>query len=238
MQSYKAFHTKMTQRNIIGVSEWLIYRRIPWLRPPPFCMLALGKSGEEAYTRDRDISAWRPLPTDECHMGARSLHFLWLFDGQNSRKNDKVRHIMTQMAGLLALATVFVGHRREGGGAYTRDETTCVGTWVKNAGGAYTQGGSVLAGLYGITYPKALISDGVNDWSWSVIHVSRVSTNWEHIYFFWDSYVLRHFISPSVRQLDYGTNYHWKLYHPHQLHPLTCSDSRLFLKVLENTSMI
>jgi hypothetical protein len=24
---------------------------------PPFCMLALGKSGEGAYTRDRDISA-------------------------------------------------------------------------------------------------------------------------------------------------------------------------------------
>ena len=35
----------------------LIYRRIPRLRPPPFCMLALGKSGEGAYTRDRDISA-------------------------------------------------------------------------------------------------------------------------------------------------------------------------------------
>ena len=24
---------------------------------PPFCMIALGKSGEGAYTRDRDISA-------------------------------------------------------------------------------------------------------------------------------------------------------------------------------------
>jgi hypothetical protein len=56
---------------------------------PPFCMLALGKSGEGAYTRDSDISAWRPLPTDECQMGAWSLHFLWLFDGQNLRKMTK-----------------------------------------------------------------------------------------------------------------------------------------------------
>ena len=51
---------------------------------PPFCMLALGKSGEGAYTRDRDIFAWRPLPTDECHM-ARDL---WLFDGETLEKRQ------------------------------------------------------------------------------------------------------------------------------------------------------
>ena len=33
-----------------------------------------------AYSRDRDSSDWRPLPTDECHVGARSRHFLWLFN--------------------------------------------------------------------------------------------------------------------------------------------------------------
>ena len=38
-------------------------------------------------------------------------YFLWLFDGQNSSKNDQVRHnnIMTQMASLLAVAAVFIG---------------------------------------------------------------------------------------------------------------------------------
>jgi hypothetical protein len=39
-------------------------------------MQALGKSGEGAYTRGHDISAWRPLPTNKCHMGARSIYIL------------------------------------------------------------------------------------------------------------------------------------------------------------------
>ncbi len=93
-------------------------------------MLALGKSGEAAYTRDRDISVRRPLPTDKCHMGARSLHFLWLLE-----KNNKVRHnniVMTQMASLLAVAPVFVGLwtldiyilQSEKGGAYVPDKTS------------------------------------------------------------------------------------------------------------------
>ena len=48
-------------------------------------------------------------------------------------KNDKVRHIMTQIASLLAVATVFLTYGlhftvREGGGAYTRDKTTYAGT--------------------------------------------------------------------------------------------------------------
>ena len=34
---------------------------------PPLCMLALGKSGEGVYTRDSNISVWRPLLTVECH---------------------------------------------------------------------------------------------------------------------------------------------------------------------------
>jgi hypothetical protein len=65
---------------------------------------------------------------------------------------------MTQMASLLAVATVFVGLwtlniyilQSEKGGAYTRDKTTCVGTWAKNAGGGglYARGG-ILAGFYG-----------------------------------------------------------------------------------------
>ena len=101
--------------------------------PPPLCMLTLGKSGEGAYSRDRYISVLQPLPTIECHVGTRSLHFFWLFDGQNSMKNDQVRHnnIMTQIASLLAVATVFIGlwtlistfycqGGGEGGGLYAR----------------------------------------------------------------------------------------------------------------------
>ena len=38
---------------------------------PLLCMLGLDKSGEGAYTRDSYISIWWPLPTVECHVGAR-----------------------------------------------------------------------------------------------------------------------------------------------------------------------
>jgi hypothetical protein len=53
---------------------------------PPFCMLALGKSGEGAYTRDSDISVWRPLPTDKCHMGAQSLAVWWAISRKTREK--------------------------------------------------------------------------------------------------------------------------------------------------------
>ena len=44
-------------------------------------------------------------------------------------KNDKVRHTMTQIASLLAVATVFVDlwapfYSQGGGGAYTRDKSS------------------------------------------------------------------------------------------------------------------
>ena len=48
-------------------------------------------------------------------------------------KNDKVRHTVTQIASLLAVATVFIDlwipfYSQGGGGAYTRDKTTYAGT--------------------------------------------------------------------------------------------------------------
>ena len=47
-------------------------------------------------------------------------------------KNDKVRHNMTQIASLLAVAAVFVDlwapFYSHGGGAYTRDKSTYAGT--------------------------------------------------------------------------------------------------------------
>ena len=46
--------------------------------------------------------------------------------------DDKVRHIVTQIASLLAVATVFIDlwtpFYSQGGGAYTRDKTTYAGT--------------------------------------------------------------------------------------------------------------
>ena len=80
--------TKGTHTNACEYSDV----HVPWnpaIIPPPLCMLALGKTGEGAYSQDSDIYMWRPLPTDECHVGVRSLHFLSLFDGQNSRKVTK-----------------------------------------------------------------------------------------------------------------------------------------------------
>ena len=50
---------------------------------PFFCMLSSGKTGEGAYARDRDISVWRPLPTNGRHVDAQSLYFYWLFDGES-----------------------------------------------------------------------------------------------------------------------------------------------------------
>ena len=44
-------------------------------------------------------------------------------------KNDKVRHIVTQIASLLAVATdLWTPFYSQGGGAYTRDKTTYAGT--------------------------------------------------------------------------------------------------------------
>ena len=57
---------------------------------PLLCMLALGKTGEGTYAWDRlVIFMWWPLPTDQCQMRARFLHFLWQFDGQKLRKATK-----------------------------------------------------------------------------------------------------------------------------------------------------
>ena len=61
-------------------------------------------------------------------------HNLCTFSGYLMDKTDKVRHSMTQIASLLAVATVFIGlwtrfiYSQGEGGAYTRDKTTYAGT--------------------------------------------------------------------------------------------------------------
>ena len=48
------------------------------------------------------------LIKDACHVGTRSLHFPWLFGGQNSRKITGKAYTMTQIASVLAVATVLL----------------------------------------------------------------------------------------------------------------------------------
>ena len=64
-------------------------------------MLALGKTGEGAYCRIVILTCDNHYQLTN----ATWVHnLLWLFDG-----NDKVRYITTQIASVLAVATVFVG---------------------------------------------------------------------------------------------------------------------------------
>ena len=61
-------------------------------------------------------------------ISALSLAVWWV----KLEENDEVRHIMTQIASLLAIATVFIDlwtpFYSQGGGACTRDKTTYAGT--------------------------------------------------------------------------------------------------------------
>ena len=77
--------------------------------PPPLCMLAMGKSktgkGVTMYACDSDVT---PITDNECHMDARSLHFLWEFHGQNLRKSNKIWQNMIRIANMLAVVTAFL----------------------------------------------------------------------------------------------------------------------------------
>ena len=75
-------------------------------------------------------------------------------------KNDKVRHNMTQIASLLAVATVFVDlwapfYSQGGGGLYARQKYLCRNLSLKWRGGLCARGG-VIAGFYG-TFPTLSI---------------------------------------------------------------------------------
>ena len=58
--------------------------------PPPLCTLALGESGEGAYTQDRSLHFRVTTITDRRMPRERVIFALSLmFDGQNSRKSTK-----------------------------------------------------------------------------------------------------------------------------------------------------
>ena len=132
----------------VHVGQFYMYRRILQLRPPPLSNASMHKGGGVitgfystvgAYLRDSDIYMymWRPLLTDECHVDTWSLHFLWLFSGQNS---DKASHNMTQIASVLSVAIVFIDLwtskylGREGGGSSTSQKYLSAGGFIHEGG--------------------------------------------------------------------------------------------------------
>ena len=83
----------------------------------------------------------RTFPCDDHYRPSNATwaRDLYTFSGSlmgKTRENDEVRHNMTQIASLLAVATICLGYGlyylhftvREGGGAYTRDRITYAGT--------------------------------------------------------------------------------------------------------------
>ena len=109
-----------------------MYRRIPRLRPPPFVHARIGqKWGGGLYAGSLHFRVTtitdRRVPRGRA-ISVLSLTVWWT----KLEKSDKVRHKMTQIASLLAVATVFVDlwapFYSQGGGAYTRDKSTYAGT--------------------------------------------------------------------------------------------------------------
>ena len=108
--------------------------------PHLLCMLALGKTGEGAYSCYLLVTTITDRQMPHGHaISALSLAVWWA----KLEKSDKISHNMTQIASVLAVATAFIGLiSRQRRGAYTRDENTCMyaGTWAKSAGGGHNCG--------------------------------------------------------------------------------------------------
>ena len=110
--------------------------------PPPFCMLASGKTGEGVYVQDRDISMWWPLPTNDRHVDTRSSYINWLFDGEN----NNVSFDMTYSYGFKGLSVHiarFHSQIRTGGGAYLWDKIPVKELWLKLGGGFIRERGHI-----------------------------------------------------------------------------------------------
>jgi hypothetical protein len=101
-------------------------------------------------------------------------------------KNDKVRHIMIQMASALAVATVFIGLwtpisticSRRRGGAYTRDKNTYAGTWAKNGGGGRNCG---ILRYYLHVWPYVKSSNSKNQISYIILDHTCILYSNKHV---------------------------------------------------------
>ena len=98
----------MVPWSIIVTRFVYIYRRISRLRPPPFVHARIrqkwggGLYAGSLHFRVTTITD-RRMPRGHA-ISVLSLAVWWV----KLEKNDKVRHSMTQIGGLLAVATVFV----------------------------------------------------------------------------------------------------------------------------------
>ena len=126
-------------------SKTLIYRRIPRLRPP-FVHARIGqKWGGGLYAGSLHLRVTtitdRRMPRGRA-ISLLSLAVWWA----KLEKNDKVRHNMTQIASLLAVAAVFVDlwapfTVREGGGLIRETKVPMQELELKMQGGLMREGG-------------------------------------------------------------------------------------------------
>ena len=116
-----------------------MYRRIPPICPP-FLHAGIGENRGGAYAQDHDISVWRPLPTDDHHVGTRCRGCL--IDKTGEKRRIKPWHV-TGIVSLLTIAMVITGlniqmarcHWQSRRWAYTWDKNTCAGTWAEMGAG-------------------------------------------------------------------------------------------------------
>ena len=116
-------------------------------------MLELGKNGKGF------IRGILSFPCDDHYRPSNATwaRDLCAFSGclmNKTRENQQNKHNMTQVASLLALATVLMGLwalniyiLQSGRLASMRDKTTYAGTRAKSAGGLCTRVGSIIAGF-------------------------------------------------------------------------------------------
>ena len=121
---------------------------------PLFCMLASGKTGEGAYSRDRDISEWRPLPTDDRHVGARCTSYL--MDKAGEKRQSKPWCDTSSYCSMFFFTGISIQIARFHSQSRGLMRETKIPMqelnfmiWLKMGGGLIREGG-VLAGFYGI----------------------------------------------------------------------------------------
>ena len=100
-------------------------------------MLASSKIEERAYARDRDISMWRPLPTDDCHVDVRCSYFYWPFWWiANTGDKRQSKHLIWHIA-MKACIHIAKFIARVGGGLFTRQKKPVQELGWKWEGGLY-----------------------------------------------------------------------------------------------------
>ena len=123
-----------------------LYRRIPRLRPPPLVHARIGQKwggglyAGSLHSRVTTITD-RRMPRGRA-ISVLSLAVWWA----KLEKNYKVKHNMTQIASLLAVATVFVDlwasfYSQGGGGLIRETKVPMQELELKMEGGVYARGG-------------------------------------------------------------------------------------------------